>query len=280
MMRKIFLLFLLAIIQFDLYAQEIVTIKMASGEYILSPKSEISLKMAFEKAVNEAKLNALRKAGVAENISSSDILTSSEKDIDFKQELNSILSIELSGAVLKDSIIEESTSINEFGNTVVRVVLNAEVIKYNHKADPSFDFKVEGIKEYYDNDELMKFTFFPFSDGYLTIFAINDLENYFLYPYQDRQNKYLNDIPNLLFGANQKIQFPVNKLMGNPLTKEGGYLLSTELEREQNSLIFVFTKQIFPFKKKISYKNIIAWIYTISPEKRKVQFFDFVIANK
>ena len=68
--------------------------------------------------------------------------------------------------------------------------------------------------------------------------------------------------------------------MGNPDTKEEGYMLSTELARERNYLIFVFTKENIPFKIKPTYKNILSWIYSITPEKRKVQFFDFVIVNK
>ena len=160
------------------------------------------------------------------------------------------------------------------------MTLNIEVIKYTHKLDPAFNFKIEGLKEYYENDDLMKFNFMPYSNGYLTVFDINDAENYIIYPYQDKDNVYLNDSLNHLFTANHLIKFPMNKLMGNPKTKEEGYVLSTELEREHNYLIFVFTKDIFPFSKTLTYKSIMAWIYTISPEKRKVLFFDFVIVNK
>ncbi len=276
-MRFLIGLFLLFTSHFVLYSQEVKVIKNAVGEYIVSNKSEISLKAAFEKAVVEAKLNALRMAGVVENISSSDILTSSDKSSNVKQDINSILSVQISGAVFNDSVISEKTSVDQFGNTVIRVVLNANVIKYTQKYDQSFDFKIEGIKEFYENNDLMAFTFLPYSDGYLTIFSTNENENFILFPYLEEGNHLLNDSINIKFRANKKYTFPLNKLIGNPQTHEVGYLLSTEMERENNCLIFVYTKEIFPFVKRVTYKNIIECIYTISPDKRKIQYHDFVI---
>jgi hypothetical protein len=279
MKKNYFLLFVLLLPVYS-YSQQIVKIKNVAGEYVLSPKSDVSLKSAFEKATNDAKLNALRKAGVAENISSSDLLTTDQNETYFKQDVKSILAIELNGAVLNDSTISESSSVDQFGNTVVKVTLDVDVIKYTKTSDPSFDFKLEGIKEYYENDDIMKFTFLPYSSGYLKIFDVNDAENYCVYPYEDKHNQQLNDIKNNLFKANQLVQFPVNKLMGNPKTKENGYMLNTELAKEKNFLIFVYTKDDIPFTEKYTYKNILSWIYKITPDKRKVQFFDFEIVNK
>ena len=272
--------FMLVLLSNGSFSQEIKTIKNVSGEYILSNKSDLSLKDAFSQAVIEAKLNALRKAGVVENISSSDILISSETGSEHKQDINSVLSVEISGAVLNDTIIGEKTSVNQFGNTVIQVIINAQIIKYEHKSDQSFDFIVEGVKESYENNDLMKFSFLPYSDGYLTIFALNDEENYVLFPYQNKENRHLNDSINVRFKANQKRTFPVNKLMGNPSTNEIGYILSTEQRRERNSLIFVFTKEVFPIMQAISFKNINYWIYSITPDKRRVKYYDFVINRR
>ncbi len=260
-------------------AQQIIHIKQAKGEYIMAAKSDISEKAAFEKAHNEAKLEAMRKAGVAENISSSDILTTNQSGSNFKQDLSSILSVEINGAVVNDSIVDEKKIVDEYG-TKYYVTINADVIKYETKADPSFIFKVEGVKEYYENDNLMRFSFLPFSDGYLKIFNINDNENFMVYPYFDKKGSMLNDTLNRLFRANVKLQFPLNKLMGNPTTREDGYMLYTELPRENNYLIFVFTKDNIPYIGNYTYKDVISWIYRISPDRRRVQFLDFVIVNK
>lgn len=277
-MKFYFLLIILLLLQNYLFSQEIKVIKNVSGEYIIANKSDISLKTGFEKAVAEAKFNALRQAGVVENISSTDILSSSEKSGGIKQDINSILSVEISGAVYNDSIISETTYVNKFGNTVIKVVLNVNVIKYDKKQDPSFDFKIEGLKEYYENNDLMKFSFTPYSDGYLTIFATNEKENFVLYPNNNLEYKQLRDSLNVRFRANQRYDFPRNKFIGS--NKEVGYILSTENERQYNSLIFIYTKEIFPFSAIISRKNIITWIYSISPDMRKILYKDFVIVSK
>lgn len=263
-----------------LAAQQIMKFNGIKGEYIVDSNSDISLKAAFEKAVNEAKMEALRKAGVTENVSSSDIMTSSESGKGFKEEMNSFVSVEINGAVLNDSIVEKKSFTNQFGNLVAQVLINVDVIKYEARADASFDFKVEGVKEYYENGDLMNFSFLPYSEGYLKIFNVNDSESFIVFPFSSTEYPFLNDTIDQKFKPNKLINFPVNKLMGDPATKQVGYGLSTEAAREHNYLILVYTKQNVPFKGNLNYKSVLNWIYRISPDQRKVQFFDFVIVNK
>jgi hypothetical protein len=275
-----FLILLCIAVFQNIEGQKIVKINQAKGEYILPAKSDISDKTAFERAVNEAKLDALRKAGVAENISSSDVLSTSQKGNDFKQDLNSILTVEVSGAVLNDSVVYEKRTIDQFGNTVYHVEIIADVIVYEKKADPSFDFAIKGVREYYENDELMTFSFLPYADGYLKIFNINDKEVSIIYPFFYEKGSSLNDIPNRLFKANENVLFPINKLIGNPDTRQEGYMVSTELPRESNYLVFVYTKENVSYVDKLNFKSVVSWIYRISPDKRKVQFLSFVIVNR
>ncbi len=89
----------------NLSAQKIVKVRGVKGEYQLAPKSEISPKAAYDKAVNDAKLNVLRKAGIAEHISSSDVLTKQQQGSDLKQIFTSISAVEISGAILNDTIL-------------------------------------------------------------------------------------------------------------------------------------------------------------------------------
>ena len=261
-------------------AQKIVSFKRIRGEYILDAHSEISLKAGYEKAVNEAKLEALRKAGISENVSASDVMITTETKSDFKQEMSSFVAVEIYGAVLNDSIVEQKRLINEFGNIVLQVFINVDVIKYETKSDPSFDFKVEGIKEYYENNDLMSFSFLPYADGYLKVFNVNDTESFMVYPFFNLEYPFLNDEKNRKFLAGEKLEFPLNKLMGDPAKKIVGYSISTQIEREKNFLIFVYTKDNIPFKGTPSYKSVLNWIYRITPDKRRIQFCDFVIVNK
>lgn len=280
-MRNVILIILVLCIETEIAsAQKILTFNGIKGEYIIDSNADISIKSAFEKAVNEAKMEALRKAGVTENVSASDIMTSSDSGTGFKEEMNSFVSVEINGAVLNDTILEKKSFTNQFGNLVVQVLINVDVIKYESRSDPSFNFKVDGVKEYYENGDLMNFSFLPFSDGYLKIFNVNDSESFVVFPFSSTDYPFLNDTIDRKFKPNIKINFPVNKLMGDPATKQVGYSLSTEVAREHNYLIFVFTKENIPFQGNLNYKSVLNWIYRISPDQRKVQFFDFVIVNK
>ncbi len=91
---------------------------------------------------------------------------------------------------------------------------------------------------------------------------------------------FLNDTIDRWVKPNVGIHFPINKLMGDPSAKQVGYSLSSDAAREHNYLIFVFTKENVPFQGNLNYKSVLNWIYRIAPDKRKVQFFDFVIVNK
>ena len=280
MKRAIFIFLFLFISTGIASAQQILTFGGVKGEYIVDANADITLKAAFEKAVNEAKMEALRKAGVTENVSSSDIMTSSESGAGFKEEMNSFVSVEINGAVLNDSIVEKKSFTNQFGNLVAQVLINVDVIKYEARADASFDFKVEGVKEYYENGDLMNFSFLPYSEGYLKIFNVNDSESFVVFPFSSTEYPFLNDTIDQKFKPHKLVNFPVNKLMGDPATKQVGYALSTEAAREHNYLILVYTKQNVPFKGNLNYKSVLNWIYRITPDQRKVQFFDFVIVNK
>ena len=280
MKKVLILIFCLIGISGSNFAQKILSFKGIKGEYIIDSKADISIKTGTERAVNEAKLEALRRAGVTENINASDVMTSTETNSKFKEEMNSFVSVEINGAVLNDSIIEQKSFTNEFGNIVAQVIINVDVIKYETRSETSFDFKVEGVKEYYENDDLMHFSFLPYSEGFLKVFNVNDGESFIVYPFSSKEYPFLNDTINRKFKPNVMVDFPVNKLMGNPATKQVGYMLSTEAERERNYLIFVYTKENTPFKGNLNYKSVLNWIYRLSPDKRKVQFFDFVIVNK
>lgn len=274
-MNKVTYSFLLLIfmVSISMKAQKIVKIKQAVGEYTLPAKSDISEKSAYNKAVAEAKLNALRKAGVTENIASSEVVSTNQKGSDFKQDLNSILTVELDGAIYNDSVIQENKSIDEFGNTKYSVTISADVIIYEKKADPAFIFDVEGVKEYYENNDPVKFTFKPYSNGYLKIFNFTENEISLLYPYFDKANSPVNDKTDFQFAADQAYTFPLNNAID-------AYYMETKVPREFNYFVFVYTKENIPFRGKMSFKNVLSWIYSISPDKRKVQFLNFVIVNK
>jgi len=277
MKNTLIILFLSIVCITNSYSQKTVKVHRVKGECIIS---NITPEQAKEQAIQEAKREALRRAGVSENVGTSSLLKTSENKEGIKQLFNEISTVEINGEVLSYTVTNENKRINEFNNIVVEVTLDAEVIKYDKKRDLSFDIKVDGIDEQYKNEQVLAFEFTPSEDGYLKIFNMNDTENMLIYPYSDITNKSLNDVPERLFKKNEKVSFPINTNFGNPVTKETGYILSTEKRNEFNHLVFVYTKQNIPFYEKINYRNIISWIYSISPDQRVVKYFGFVITNK
>lgn len=277
MKNTLIILFLSIVCITNSYSQKTIKVQGVKGECIIS---NITPEQAKEQAIQEAKRAALRKAGVSEIVGTSSLLKTSENKEGIKQLFNEISTVEINGEVLSYTVTNENKRINEFNNIVVEVTLDAEVIKYDKKRDLSFDIKVDGIDEQYKNEQVLVFDFIPNEDGYLKIFNMNDSENILIYPYSDITNKSLNDVPERLFKKNEKVSFPINTNFGNPVTKETGYILSTEKRNEFNHLVFVYTKQNIPFYEKINYRNIISWIYSISPDQRVVKYFGFVITNK
>ncbi len=173
-----------------------------------------------------------------------------------------------------------SPYIDKFGNTVYTVIIDAEVIKYETQPDRTFEFEVEGLREAYEDGDMLRFSFLPKTQGYLKIFNFNDADNYLIYPYYDKQYPYINDKTDKLFIANEKVNFPINDLIGNPNTKETGYMLETDKENSEESLVFVFTKENIQFTGTPTLNNIKTWIYKITPDKRKVEYYYYRLHNK
>jgi len=215
------------------------------------------------KAILEAKKEALLKAGITENISSTYILNISQSSEDFQQIFNSISAIELDGEVKEWELINEKWGVDGSGKPHLEVTINATVIKYKTERDLSFDFKVEGIKVWYYDSTFLEFTFLPYQDGYLRIFLISD--NYdakFLFPNKYEKNK--------LFHKDIEVQFPLNV----------NYRLVAEKKEDTDLLVFVYTKQDIPYKKKENINDILEWIYSIPRDERSIRNFSFVINSE
>ncbi len=251
-------------IPLNLFAQS--TIKVNNIKGIAYITGDISPNQAKNLALNDAKINALKKAGIEENIKSYELLFNTEENNEFSQLFTSEIQSEIQGAIQTYEVINEATiKKNEF-ELYLEITINALVIKYDTKPDVTFDANIENLKGVYNNNEKLTFSIITTQDCYLTIFNINDKEATLMYP-----NKF------------EKIELLKNKISYNfPLGKVD-YYLETDLNSfETNRLIFVFTKSNIPFIKmnedQISTKEkIFNWIYSISPDQRKVEFYSFIV---
>lgn len=271
--RKFFILFfLLASTGISAVSQDKITVR-AVGKYY---SSELSPRETRIRAIEEAKREALNKAGVAENISSTDFSYVYQHNERFAEIFQSILSIDTGGEIIVDSIISEKRTFNEFGNMEIEVEIQATVYRHREAPDPTFRFRVDGIDDFYRHGDLLQFHFIPFSDGYLKIFNITDsqAETYLLYPYTDKSNSHLNDTPDRMFARHEAVRFPINPLFDH------GYSLEVDddnANEEFSMLMFVFTKQNYPFTENVNFVNMMKWIYSIPPDRRTIEQVGFVI---
>ena len=221
-----FLLFIIAILLSPL-AEAQKTQKVRGIKGIAYMNETVSLKEAKAQALNEAKINALKSAGVIENINSYEVLMSTQENKDFSQYFTSGILTDLQGAISNYKIVKDfqvnKKNENEFS---VEVVIDAEVLFYDTKPDPNFDVKLEGVRNIYVNKENLNFSVTPTEDCYLKVFNWSEGIATMVYP-----NSYENA---MLLKKDVKTVFPISKV---------NYQLETEgMADEKSKWIFVFTK--------------------------------------
>ena len=267
-MKQILLSFIfsgiLTLLNFNLSAQQKVKeipLKNIQGTAI--GNNNESVNQVLLRAINNAKIEALKKAGVEENISSFTDYFQSEYNDKLEELFTTDILSDIRGTVKNVEIIDSHKSFNEFDKIVVDVKISCIVVKYLSKRDLSFDFWVEGIKKFYNNNSKLTFKVKPSKDSFVNIFIFNEQEAYILFP-NDYEQSYL-------LKANYEHTFPSYKV---------DYWLDTQKETEAHRMIMVFTKQKIPYTGKIKYKEIIDWIFSIPPDMRVVKSFVFNVVKE
>ncbi len=228
---------------------------------------DISPNQAKKEALNTAKINALKAAGIEEHISSYQSLFTNQSNNDFKQFFNSNVLSEIEGIVQSYRINKERYFVNNQNEILYEVNIDAVIIKYSTKPDPKFDFNMEGIKASYNNDENLQFSITPSLSSYLYVFNISETEATLMYP-----NSYENGIQ---LEGGKKYLYPTTNILNYQMhTDKNNY--------ETVRLIFVLTKEQIPFVKmdkeqKIEEENIFSWIYSITPSDRKITLSQITI---
>jgi hypothetical protein len=252
------LFFFIYLLPISISAQKIVNIKQVKGISIIN--DNLSYKEAKLEALNDAKINALKQAGVIENINSYQVLMSTQGNKDFSQFFSSGILTDLQGAVSKYNITKDYYYNKKSENELtVEVEISAEVILYDSKVDPEFEIKLEGLKGIYLNKENLEFTITPTIDCYLKVFNWNQGDANLIYP-----NSYESSIK---LEKGKKISFPLLKM---------NYLLKADENTDEKSkLLFVFTKKDLAFinvneNGSISLDNLFNWLSLIPLDQKKV----------
>ncbi|HZJ74051.1 MAG TPA: DUF4384 domain-containing protein [Perlabentimonas sp.] len=253
-------------------SQEIIEVKGAIGESeIVGRISEVE---ARQLAINNAKVEALRKAGVGEYLKTYENLFRSETNNDFSEFFSSDIHAELQGAIKEYQIVDEKRKVDQITNLFMyEVTLNASVILYSSKPDPTFTVKVEGVKSVYEDGENFEFTIYSTKDCFLHIFGVADGYTAMLYPNSLESQKPIK--------ADKTVSFPLG-YMEYPLFKTGD-------KPEVTRVIIVFTKEPIRFLKYkpmlvdgfedwvTTSEDIFSWIYSITPDARMVEYQVFTV---
>ncbi len=262
--NKLSLCFLALFLSIQVSPQKLVKVSGIKGTSFIS--GDVSPNQAKLIALNDAKINALKSAGIGENIKSYQLLFSSQEKNEFSQFFSSDIQSEISGAVVSYDITNQATVKKSDEVLNFEVTIDATVIKYETKTDNKFDAYIEGLKAVYNNHDKLTFTLKTTQACYLTIFNINDVDATLMYPNSfENQNS---------FDSFKIYHFPIGQV---------DYSLETDLkEKESNRLIFVFTKTAVPFIKMdkdqvTTNEAIFNWIYSIMPDQRIVEYRSLVI---
>lgn len=251
---------------FCLFSQRNKEVENVKGTAIIS--GDVSPNKAKILALNEAKVNALRSAGVDENINSYQMLFTSHIKNDYSQFFSSDIQSEMQGAVKSYELKGERMYCKNENEVVYEVVIDAKVIQYTTKPDLTFNASIDGIKAVYNSGGNLNFTVKPTRDCYLNIFNITDSDAGLLYPNSYEKQKELK----------KDVSYPF------PTEKIDYSLGSGQKKSETNRLIFVFTKKEIPFVKMdkdqvTTNEQIFSWIYQIPPDERKVEYFTLTIVQ-
>lgn len=200
-----------------------------------------NLKEVKERAFQKAKVNALRKAGISEGISSWKMQYTQQKGDKVKQSFVESISSEMNGDILSYDTVNqrkylENIEGKQSDKLVYKVTIDATVIEYETATDPAFNIKIDDFKKAYEVGDSITFTVKPSKDCYLTIFNRTLARDLLIYPnqYEDYQK----------LKAGKSYQFPI----------EGGDITYTAdvpegKESEANTFFFVFTKEPLKFIK-------------------------------
>lgn len=219
-----------------------------------------------QRAINEAKAEALKQAGVEETIISFSDYFQSEENFNYEDFFTSDILSDMRGTVKEVEVVDEERQIDENGNLKIAVQIDGVVVKYKTENDVTFDAWVNGMGMFYQNGQPLKFSIKPSKDCFVKIFIVsnNENESFLLYP-----NEYE---PNSLLKANQEYEFPRSIIFD--------YLLETNKKSEVHRAIMVFTKKDVPYTKDVEFKSIIDWIFTIPPDMRLIKSFGFSVVNE
>lgn len=263
-MRRI-IFFALLVLPLGLFAQKekVHNLKNVRGEYwTTAATSNVTGREAMEYARENAKRAAIEQV-CGSRVSIWDQVETSSAGESF----NSLSVNQVDGEVLEFEVLEENITMSPERRSELCYYCIANIkVKRGAAPDPDFRAKIDGLRSLYFANEELQFTVQPYRDCYLKIFLFEDMQTgYRIYPSS-------HDKPELL-PANLPAVFP----------KEVEFVVTKSSDRptETNRLVFVFTKQEYPFyHETTSRQEIEKWMALIPNNEKYIHSYAIDIREK
>lgn len=243
------------------FAQEEKSVENIKGEWVIS--NDITPALAREKAIDQAKGEALRQAGVPEYVAESNFSYKTERNNTLEDIHKSLTSIDVSGEISAFKVIKEEKRKNEFGNLLYDVWINATVVLHKTSKDPGFTLDVNGIRETYRSPEELVFDIIPSKEGFLQVFILGDTESSHLYPNKIEKREKLE--------GGKTYRFPRSHALDYEVSSKG---------MEINYVVLLYTKTEVPFLGEETSENILRFIATIDPSQKCLKSYSILIKDE
>lgn len=249
----------------------------ATGSYTVGKDENISIKEAYAKALFNAKEDALRQAGVNEDIYSVAVIEIGGDGDNFREINSEWARIEIEGRVK----VKKQTDTMQFQNGLYTYIttIRAEVKVEEADEDPLFDFTTKGLHNTYWEGEKMTFTVTPTKDCYLRIFYFDKSANHQLFPIE-------NVYKDILFKADTSYTFPLPhdlKYLYDRFSTAREYPMSLSDKNsvsEQGELFIIALKAPVRYNDEVTYENVNRWLSRIKRKDKRVHWFGINIAKR
>jgi len=261
---KILLLIIFIIVTVGANAQEYLEVKGVKGEAIILTDTKHTIEDFVKEAIDHAKAEALRRAGILENVNSP-LWYKTEDDDNLSEFSSSLLYTELRGALVKYEIMNQDRRIDpETDELLIEVTIDATVIIYRTEHDPNFTITIEGVKDEYELEEDLNFSVKSSKSCYLNLFIASKESASILYPKSTEEQ--------LIIEPDITKEFSVGKLHSS--------LVSSTNHEQNYLLVFVFSKEPLLFSSEVEDKmeglttveNIMQQVLNIEPNERLVEY--------
>lgn len=258
------LLFLVVVILcsgLHLPAQKVTKVKNAVGRWEVS--GNLSMDEAEERAFLEAKKEALRKAGVMENVWSVFGQITQENGEEFQEAYSQMSTVAISGLV-NVTRKEADVAWDAASKRLFKVVTIDAQVKKGEEEDRSYILEVKGIEPVYKESENFSCSFKLYgADSYIKFFWFDASGGALLYPNDFEKSQ--------LFKTGEVYHFPISNQLDYAMEK-----VNKNASQEKVNLMIVATKTDIPFTGQVNYPNLLKWIYTI-PVNQRCTFYQMIL---